>query len=268
MEAYNSVTFLISKDYCHTTVVDLFSKLIQNPSFKLFTITTDVDNLGIFVAKYGRAAGQNYVDLSTNIISSFINPSNIRKLGIDEIALLPGGEEITIIGISFSEVSINNFVAELKQFVNKEISSYNKYQYSCPITFGYKIIEEKKLLKDIKAFIEKLKSTPDTPIFSEYYTILYNIRTIVSPEVDRIKFHNLGVSGLNELIFFRNLVYSEVVLYKNRTKSLLSKIAKKLYKLDGQISKYNNYGLGEYELKQIEEVKEFLLNNDDANVSF
>lgn len=262
MGSESIISLSLTKDYCHANTINLFHKLIQNPSFKLFAITTDVDNLGIFVAKYGRASGQNFVDLSTNIIASFMSPANNSRLGIDEIVLLPGGEEITIFGIAFSEDSIHNFLSELQQFVNHELSLFNNPQFFCAITFGYRIIDEENILKDIKILMEKLKLSPDTSISSEYYKILYDIRTIISPEVDRVKFNNLEVSSLNELIFLRNVIYSEVFLYKNKTRTILPEIARNLYKLNGHITDYKNYGLGEEGFERILSLKEFLLSKD------
>lgn len=86
----SSPQMTITKNYCHYQVIQLFRRLITNPNRIFFGLTSDIDNLGMFVAQYGRAKAQNIVDYCTNILIDYIY--NFQKcLDTEDVVFIPVG---------------------------------------------------------------------------------------------------------------------------------------------------------------------------------
>jgi hypothetical protein len=232
----------VTKDNINLEVINLFEKFLEDKTNLLFAVTSDIDNLGIFVARYGRALAQNLVDYCTNILIQFLN-SDENILSPGALVLIPAGEEITILGIGSSEAEIKKFYALLNNSINEKIKNFEPEKVKLSITFGCNIISDPEIHNRIEFMLNKIATDKDYTPTNDYYNILYEIRSLVSLSLDSGKFHSLDNSGNGRVIFYRNVVYSEILDYKTRTARILKALSTRLDSIDTSIDFYKHYGL-------------------------
>ena len=76
----------------------------QQGSGVLFGITGDLDNLGIYVARKGRPAAENLVDLYNQTTRNFLERWTAEnRPNIETLSFVPSGEEVFIVGIAGNE---------------------------------------------------------------------------------------------------------------------------------------------------------------------
>lgn len=82
---------------------------------KLFAITGDLDNLGVYVARNGRPAAENLVDLYNQTIRNYLEMWTVENQGkIMSLAFVPGGEEVFVMGIAIDEDTPQAYLANSK----------------------------------------------------------------------------------------------------------------------------------------------------------
>ena len=152
MNAVNKLTLTVTRDKCHYEVIGQFKKLIENPELKLCVITSDIDNLGIHISRFGRAFGQNLVDYWTNCLIQFVYSEYHTEVKKGDLIIIPAGEEISIFSLNKSEFKINEFFKDLCNKVNKELLLFEPDKVKCQVTFGMQIINDIKIHNKIKLF--------------------------------------------------------------------------------------------------------------------
>lgn len=247
----------ITRDYCHKEVIDLFYTFIQADNLKLFAITSDIDNLGEFIAYNGRARGQNLVDYYTNITAEFVF-GRLETGEPQQIVFIPAGEEVSILGLCHSEIEFEKFIRDLNLFIKDKIRNAKIFTGLTGIKFGGKILDE-DYIKDMIHHFVNIQNNPEYESFEEYYEILYEIRTAVTPHVDYEKFKTLGISEKQDIIFLRNVIYHELLGYKKNTKELLQNMAENKSTLDVAEELTKDYGLDEEKIKIVAEIKAKML---------
>jgi len=104
-------------------IMEVFSEYQQGGGV-LFGITGDLDNLGVYVARNGRPAAENLVDLYNQITRNFLekyaveSESNIRTL-----SFVPSGEEVFIVGIANNENAAKDLFSALREGVMELMQS-------------------------------------------------------------------------------------------------------------------------------------------------
>ena len=179
---------------------------------KLFAITGDIDNLGLYVATNGRAKAECLVDDYNNIINkeicTFCSEHNIRNV------LLLSGEEIFGMGI----INCYDSIEEIRIFLNtinhtlKEKSNYF-FPY---VTISFGIIDIDKTFNSL--IKEIIQTSYNVVLFTDF---IYKIRVALTTALDKEKFSNLPMKTDADLIFYRNVVYTKMIQYKKETKKLL-----------------------------------------------
>ena len=67
----------------------------RNQTLFLFGITGDLDNLGVFVSRYGRPLAENLVDIYNRLIGAFMYGfTKKHSRAIPAFCMIPSGEEI------------------------------------------------------------------------------------------------------------------------------------------------------------------------------
>lgn len=145
----------ITKSYCHYPVIQLFRRLITNPNQIFFGLTSDIDNLGMFVAQYGRAKAQNIVDYYTNILIDYIYNSQ-KCIDTEDVVFIPAGEEVSVFALVDDNIVAQMFIDGLRRFVNHKINNIDIILTAdTHITFGGKTLCQPEFRQKIKTFIRK-----------------------------------------------------------------------------------------------------------------
>ena len=134
---------------------------------KLFAITGDVDNLGIYVARNGRPAAENLVDLYNQIIRNYLemwaaeNQQKIRSL-----SFVPSGEEVFIIGVTTDEDTAQNLFDKLRGGVMELMQNQHYIDLGeTSVSFGGKVFGNELDLK-IKTLADAIRAGKNDEEFS------------------------------------------------------------------------------------------------------
>lgn len=202
----------------------------SNKNLILFGITGDLDNLGVFVSKFGRPLAENLVDVYNRIIGTFMYDFIKRHSGeIPSFCMIPSGEEIFAVGVAtnhsvvddfFGRLSgeINNYIKENSPFANKDVT----------ISFGCKIFCGDIIETAIPRFVHLVRMKFTQAASSAYLELILTMRNELAYELDRAKFNSLNASELDLVMFFRNVVYAKLHDYKQETKAALLSLANRL----------------------------------------
>ena len=253
----------ITKNLCQLEVIELIKKYHFDSDSILFGATTDIDNLGYYSARNGRAKTQNLVDLYTNALIIIVSGFKKRNLDIIDLVLIPAGEEITILGIGKDEETIIKFLSQLESKVYKYFRSFEILDPEMTgISIGYKVFKENSIDDMIKSFLEMSLNIESKSYAELYYKILLEIRERITPEIDKQKFKDLDLITNKHRIFFRNYIYYKLIEYKNGTKKDLVKMSKNGFKnkiyIEFEILS-EKYGLDEETYLLVKKISEKIL---------
>ena len=196
----------------------------SHPHRTLFGVTGDIDNLGIYVARNGRAKAEILVDTYNRLIGSvFYDFLGSKPHEFFETCFLPAGEEIFILGTAADERSartlfdrINSAEAPVTLAENIPFSVGNT-----DITFGCSTLGDNLVsFSSIDPLLSAIEVGDMERANSLYVYVLGEIRMRLAIELDRRKFASLGVTEGEEALM-RNLVYLKTIQYKEETRELL-----------------------------------------------
>ena len=197
---------------------------MYNPSQnKMFAITGDVDNLGIYVAHHGRATAEGLVDEYNEIIKeSFVNFCDTNS--IDAYISL-SGEEIFIVGLISGSIDIPDLDRFMNQNVNYIIQTKaRKFESYVTISFG--VFEVSEFNEQLQLQLKKLKHCTAENYTIELDLLVLMLRTQLALCLDKEKFSTLGISEEKKLILYRNVVYAKMLQYKKETRKILVNLHK------------------------------------------
>lgn len=211
-------------------IVAVLKDFLVHPHRTLFGVTGDIDNLGIYVARNGRAKAEILVDTYNRLIGSiFYEFIGSKPHEFFETCFLPAGEEIFILGTAADQQSTKSLFARLHSADASTTLAENITLGvgDTNITFGCSTFK-----KDLVSFssIDPLLAAVEAGDMETanflYVYILGEIRVKLSIELDRHKFASLGVKEGEEALM-RNLVYLKTIQYKEETRGLLRLAQKK-----------------------------------------
>ncbi|MGB9706691.1 MAG: hypothetical protein ACPLXP_01260 [Microgenomates group bacterium] len=191
---------------------------------KLFAITGDVDNLGIYVARNGRPAAENLVDLYNQIIRNYLemwaaeNQQKIRSL-----SFVPSGEEVFIIGVTTDEDTAQNLFDKLRGGVMELMQNQHYIDLGeTSVSFGGKVFGNELDLK-IKTLADAIRAGKnDEEVFPIYLEVMSQIRRETAIELDRQKFKDI-LNG-NYPVEVRQLVLARMLLFKRTTRVIVESL--------------------------------------------
>jgi len=190
----------------------------------LFGVTGDIDNLGIYVARNGRAKAEILVDTYNRLIGSiFYEFLGLKPHEFFETCFLPAGEEIFILGTVADKQAAGSLFNRLHSVDAPVVLAENIPLGigDTDITFGCDTFESNFVSStSIDPLLSAVENGDMEKANSFYVYILGEIRMRLSIELDRRKFASLGVAEGDEALM-RNLVYLKTVRYKEETRQLL-----------------------------------------------
>lgn len=212
--------------YYNPHIVSVFQRYSEyKNSSHLWAITGDLDNLGVFVAKNGRANAENLVDLYNQVIRNYLDDwYEKNKKQVIALSFMPCGEEVLIVGVSKDKSITKNLFFE----INKDIENIMNEQSfigteDTKASFGTSIIDNTQISRLINTLVLKYKKTKENQfIYPIYLKILKEIRTLLAIELDKVKFSNI-LNG-EYPIEVRQIVLTQMLKYKVNTKNIISSL--------------------------------------------
>ncbi len=256
-------------EYCNPQILSIFNRFIENKHCILFNITGDIDNLGLYVAKNGRARAEVTVDMYNTVIGNYLTDWQNENSGNDvHICYIPSGEEISVLGITTDYDVIENLFWGLKHDIISHIRSLPFINWAeGNISFGCSIIKREDIHTQIELLFRHIKSGAELKAIEEYVQLLVKIRRITSIELDKEKFRTLNKNTQYPVVY-RNFVYYKMLQNKEDTAALLSQLSEKMSGIEDTIVSWNgitsHYGLNEKKRFFIDELVGFLKNGKNG----
>lgn len=191
----------------------------------LFGITGDLDNLGVYVARNGRPAAENLVDLYNQSARNFLEGWVVEnKAKIQSLSFIPSGEEIFIVGIAKDKNIPHDLFNQLRGGIMELMQSQRYIDIGeTSASFGGKVFQNNELDDKINAMASLIRlGKPDDEVFPIYLDILSEIRRETAIELDRQKFKDI-LNG-NYPIEVRQLVLTRMLLYKRTTRQIVKSL--------------------------------------------
>ncbi|MCK9351717.1 MAG: hypothetical protein WCT49_04015 [Candidatus Paceibacterota bacterium] len=208
-------------------IVAVLRYFYLNPHVTLFGVTGDIDNLGVYVAKNGRAKAEVLVDSYNRVVGSiYYQYLNKRPHKFFECNFLPAGEEIFILGTADTPNETSSFFEYLTQIHIPTLLFENTTLDigTTDISFGCATLNTSVDFSDIIGELLKTIESGNTCDANDLYVVLIErIRNVLANQLDLKKFANLSKEE-KVVTLLRNLVYSKTLEYKNETKSLVKMV--------------------------------------------
>lgn len=204
-------------------ILKVLKAFVKHPGSELFGITGDIDRLGIFVAHHGRPEAENLVDVLNRLVG-FLCTDYIgqRRQYFPAFCFIPSGEEIFAIGVGYDQGSIEDFFFLCKQEANSFLHRHSPIeQGECTISFGCAILTDAVPQADIEAMIRLTARKKIAEASLAYLKVMLVIREVLARDLDSEKFSILRLSKVLGPIFLRNVVYAQLLEYKERTREML-----------------------------------------------
>ena len=201
-------------------VIEVFKDYV-NEGGHLFAATGDLDNLGVYVARNGRARAENLVDLYNQTIRNYLEgwvSENEKK--IISFAFVPSGEEVLIVGVARATEIPKRLFDGLRDGISKLMESQEYLDIgNTSASFGGVVFGDKYDIV-LKGLVENYDSSEsDETVYPKYLDILTGIRTETAFELDKNKFQDI-LRG-DYPVEVRQLVLTRMLLYKRTTKEIL-----------------------------------------------
>ncbi|MFH1178214.1 MAG: hypothetical protein V1711_00600 [bacterium] len=202
----------------------------RNRDLFLFGVTGDLDNLGVFVSRYGRPLAENLVDIYNRLIGAFMYEFIKRHpKAIPAFCMIPSGEEVFATGVATNQLVVNEFFllleGEINNFIKENAPLANE---DVTVSFGCKIFSSDTIGSATSRLVELVRRRRVQEASSTYLELMLAMRRELAYELDRAKFGSLNASDLNLVMFFRNVVYTKLQNYKKETREVLVTLANRL----------------------------------------
>jgi len=211
-------------------VVSVLRYFHHHPHCTLFGVTGDIDNLGIYVARQGRAKAEILVDTYNRLVGViFCNFIESHPHEFFEVCFLPAGEEVFILGTIADSDSARLLFDRFHSVGVARILHKNSPINigSTNITFGCNTFDSDFMSSKVSALLDVVENGNMSSANTLYAEVLGEIRLKLSIELDRRKFSDMEPS-IGDEILLRNLVYLKTIQYKEETRKLLVEVNGKL----------------------------------------
>lgn len=130
-------------------IMEVFLEYQERGGGTLFGITGDLDNLGVYVARNGRPAAENLVDLYNQTTRNFLERWTTENgTDIQTLSFVPSGEEVFIIGIASGENAAQDLFSRLRDGVMELMRSQRYIDLGeTSASFGVKFLGTNLILK-------------------------------------------------------------------------------------------------------------------------
>ena len=230
-----------------------------NPHTTLFGITGDLDNLGVYVARHGRAKAEVLVDTYNRVIGLLYHKFIEQHPHLFyESNFLPAGEEIFVLGTCANEEIAEEIFQYLRNVSIPELlveAGLGREIMVTDVSFGCSILTPVIGIASVGDLLAKIDRGDLIGANQAYIAIIENIRNILAGQLDIEKFADI-TQEKDTAILLRNLIYAKTLQYKYTTRDLLVRLGQRI-STDPELYARcllilgNQYGLGDKEYRKI-----------------
>ncbi len=205
-------------------IMEVFLEYQQEEGGVLFGITGDLDNLGVYVARNGRPAAENLVDLYNQTTRNFLERWTVEnRPNIETLSFVPSGEEVFIVGIANNESTAQDLFSQFQGGVMELMQSQPYIDLGgTSASFGGKVFRD-ELNSKMNHLVETVRhNKSDEEVFPLYLEVLSEIRRETAVELDKQKFKDI-LDG-NYPVEVRQLVLTRMLLYKRTTRQIVKSL--------------------------------------------
>lgn len=201
-------------------VMEVFSDYHKKRG-RLFGITGDLDNLGVYVARNGRPAAENLVDLYNQIIRNFLENWTIENRSLlTSVAFVPSGEEVLIVGVAKNEAAPLQLFGQIRDGTMSLVRNQPFLDVGdTAASFGGVIFTDSYDATITEMVTSLEQGAGDDRIYPLYFALLRNMRQDMAVALDKQKF--LDILEGNFPVEMRQLVLSRLLLYKKTTREII-----------------------------------------------
>lgn len=237
-------------------VVDYYT---SHPNTRLFGITGDLDNLGVYVSRNGRPLAENLVDVYNRLIGAFMCSFTGRhRSKVQRFCMIPSGEEVFSVGATTDTSVAGKFfkllVSEVNGFIRANAPFFSD---EVTVSFGCKVFPNKTIRPLAIRFVEGVNRQQTSEASTAYLELMLAMRRELAYELDRVKFLSLNASELDLVVLFRNVVYAKLREYKDGTRTALLTLAERatndngLRERLGLLALNSQYGITDEDVRTI-----------------
>ena len=203
----------------------------SNPHTTLFGITGDIDNLGVYVAKNGRAKAEVLVDTYNRVIGSIFYQFLEQQPHIfHESHFIPAGEEVFILGTCADKQTADKLFQHLKNTPIPQLlvtAGLDIDVTTTDISFGCYVLNPVIDIGLISNMFAQIDGSNVVSANHAYLIVMQQIRNILAKQLDLEKFGDISKEEL-VTILLRNLVYAKTLQHKVSTRKLLIRLGEKI----------------------------------------
>jgi hypothetical protein len=212
-------------------VVAVLHHYRSNPHTILFGLTGDLDNLGVYVARNGRAKAEILVDSYNRAIGSiFYHFIGQYPHLFHESHILPAGEEVFILGTCSNEIIAKRLFQHLQDTSIPQLliqAGLDREITTTDVSFGYCILNQFVDLSLVDDMLAHIDNGDVIGANRAYSVVMQQIRYVLATQLDLEKFSDIS-QDKKIVVLLRNIIYSKTLQYKESTKDLLLDLGKKI----------------------------------------
>lgn len=205
------------------TIYRVLLRIVKEKKGVPFAVTGDVDELGYYIARNGRAKAENAVDILNQVIENHVAAWCQAHKAVYDVAVNPSGEEIFIIGLAINEERLEKFFKSLRSVLSRlDGTQYEAMIPKLKVSFGCLGFNLAWMINKVEQMLREGKSK--YTMVREYYELLEHMRLDLAKALDNSKFRKLSAAKTYGTTLCRNVTYFELIRYKKRTRQTLQKL--------------------------------------------
>lgn len=240
-------------------VLELFQFFGRNGG-NFFAVTSDINSLGLYIARNNRAKAENLVDLYNIILDSIVTEYQTTQDQIAErILFIPSGEETTILGVCGDIHKTDQWISQLADTIQARVRESGLIDPgNTRIVFGWTFLQAGELLQSIKDLAEGYDEANSGSSAQTYYAVMEQLREILARKIDANKFRHLTEGDDDRAVLYRNMSLAEYADHKVATEKLLRALRDRLGKNNLVIPKVlqEHYGVNDEKMDMIRNLKD------------
>lgn len=203
----------------------------SNPHTILFGVTGDLDNLGVYVARNGRAKAEILVDSYNRVIGSiFYYYIGQHPHLFHESHFLPAGEEMFIIGTCADEAVAKGLFQHLQNASIPQIlvqAGLDPEITATDVSFGCCVLNPHIDIALVDDMLARIDGDDMIGANRAYSAVMQQLRGVLATLLDLEKFGDISQDE-QIAVLLRNTIYVKTLQYKESTRNLVLGLGKRI----------------------------------------
>lgn len=212
-------------------VVAVLHHYRSNPHTILFGVTGDLDNLGVYVARNGRAKAEILVDSYNRVIGSiFYHFVGQHPHLFHESHVLPAGEEVFILGTCADEAAAKGLFQHLQNASIPKLlvqAGLDPEITETDASFGCCVLNPHIDIALVDDMLARIDGGDMINANRAYSAVMQQLRGVLATQLDLEKFSDISQDE-RIAVLLRNTIYAKTLQYKESTRNLLLGLSKRI----------------------------------------